>query len=53
MITERPVVTYYSEKFAEYFIMNSRRISHKDPRYYVNIYVETLIPLDNNIRVIT
>lgn len=51
MITQRPVVTYVNKIYLNYFIINSRRTSHNDPRYYVNVYVEALIPLDNTVRV--
>ncbi|CAD0202792.1 unnamed protein product [Chrysodeixis includens] len=43
---ERPVVEYFNTKYINNFTATSRRISRRDPRYYIDVFVDTAAELN-------
>ncbi|KAF9793548.1 hypothetical protein SFRURICE_005992 [Spodoptera frugiperda] len=49
--TERPMVVYFNKKFINNVSVASRRRNRDDPVYYINFYIDILMPLGNNVSV--
>ncbi|XP_059057809.1 uncharacterized protein LOC131851336 [Achroia grisella] len=49
--TEHPRILYYDRNIVEYANLTSRRVSRKDPFYYVDFNARTLTSLGNNVTV--
>ncbi|XP_075991460.1 uncharacterized protein LOC142986733 [Anticarsia gemmatalis] len=48
MSLQRPVVEYVNGKYARNVYITERRVSREDPRYYINIGLESLLTFGNN-----
>ncbi|XP_059057814.1 uncharacterized protein LOC131851341 [Achroia grisella] len=46
--TERPGIIFFDSEYVRYVNITSQRYSRKDPFYYVNIHLDTIVPIGNN-----
>ena len=45
------MVYWYNKEFLENVTAHSKRLSRQDPKYYLELYVHTLVTADNNMTV--
>ncbi|KAJ8712085.1 hypothetical protein PYW07_004927 [Mythimna separata] len=48
---EHAVVLWYDKTYAKNITVFSRRFNRQDPKYYMHLYVHSLITLDNSLKV--
>ncbi|PZC71920.1 hypothetical protein B5X24_HaOG212261 [Helicoverpa armigera] len=50
MNTERPKIIEFNKKYVSNLTLSSRRVSRRDERHYVELYIETLFTITNNFK---